>query len=163
LGALAVFAFTQLWYANRQIALKDEAEQLANFNFNRYRYGEAVQGARDIYDSLARPLNVYFELSRDVDRVDSSLAKNATKSSQAGARGEFERAQKRVTLTQREQQGWLNQLNLYSEHLWEATNKSNRTKIVANVERVLASTADSQSKLRLAMYAVAAIPKVIHV
>jgi hypothetical protein len=78
LGAIAFFAFTQLWYANQQIALKDEAEKLANFNFNRYRYGEAVQSARDIYDSHARPRNVYFELLRDVDRVDSSLAKNAT-------------------------------------------------------------------------------------
>jgi WD40 repeat protein len=165
-SVITIFAVVLLWYLNTLIdqkntliSQKNEVEKWANFNFDRYRLGQAVQRANEFYGFVGRPLNAYFASLRDLARVDTGLAKDATLLTLRKARENIDHAQKDLTAAETDQRKLLSGLEQFNEDLWSATSESDRAKIVANVKGTLASTADPQSKLRLAMYAVAAMPK----
>jgi WD40 repeat protein len=150
--SIAIFALAQLLRGNAE-------QEFATFNFNRFRFVQAIHDAGAVYDSLARPLLVYFERLRDVDRAETLLAKETTKREVTNERKSFDAAQELLIHAEAEQQRWLDQLNQYNEHLWKALFESEREKIFASAPRILTSAPDPESRLRLAMYAVAAIPE----
>jgi WD40 repeat protein len=161
LGAsvIAIFAISAVVLLWTLISQKNEAEKWANFNFDRYKLAKALQGTNESYYFVGRPLSTYFENLRDFARVDTGLAKDATRLALSRARENIDQAQNSLTIAETNQRKLLSGLEQFNEDLWRATNESDRAKIVANVKSTLTSIADPQSKLRLAMYAVAAMPK----
>src|SRR5262249_53051610 len=113
---------------------------------------------RDADNLVGTKLSYYVELQRDLRRAGTNTTKNATIDQLGRTQAVIREIQREVTRLQKSQTETLAKLNRYNESLWNDTSEANRSKIVTNVEEAL-NALDPKSRLRVAIYAVAAIPE----
>jgi WD40 repeat protein len=151
---LAIAAASQAIYATQQKGIAETKSQIASLKGEFSSLNSGALQIRKAQDQANAGLSFFFELERDRQRASAAVSQDQVRAAEAN----LQQNRTLVRSLDATQQETIWNINKESERLWNQKSKSEQQNIVAAVERGLKGL-NPQSKLRVAIYAVAAIPR----
>jgi WD domain, G-beta repeat len=157
-GVVALAGLSQAVIATqqRQAAVRSQATSDLKSDLSTLFAADAKK--RDLERQAKVSLNYSFELKRDNRRALTEGNKNETKGQAKETEQKVKTRREEVDTLLAYRTATVSKINTANEKLWANRSDPERRNIVSNVQQSLAGL-NSQSKLRVAMYAVAAIPQ----